>query len=104
MVVLLTASVLLSAACTEAQPDVRTHRISIRAFQYIPAQTTVTARDTVIWINQDAIPHTATADDGAWDTGSVGSQESGQVVVSKPGKHPYVCAFHPNMAGMLVIQ
>lgn len=103
MAVLLTACALL-AACTEAQPEARTHRLSIRAFQYIPARVTVAAGDTVVWINEDAVPHTATAADRAWDPGSIGSKESEHVVVSKRGEHAYVCAFHPNMNGTLVVQ
>jgi plastocyanin len=104
MGVLLAAWALLAAGCTEVQPEGRTHRISIRAFQYIPSSDTVAAGDTVVWINGDAVPHTATAADRAWDTGNIGLRQSGHVVVSKPGEHSYVCAFHPNMSGMLVIQ
>jgi plastocyanin len=95
---------LLAAGCTEGEPEGRTHRISIRAFQYTPDPDTVAAGDTIVWINEDAVPHTATAADQAWDTGNIGSNQSEQVVLSKPGEHSYVCAYHPNMSGMLVVQ
>ena len=104
MTALLCAFLLLAVACTEAPRKVRTHQINIRAFQYIPARVTVAAGDTVIWINEDAVPHTATAADRAWDTGSIGSKESGQVVMSQRGESVYVCAFHPNMSSTLVVQ
>ncbi len=98
------AACVLVPGCSEAQPEARTHRISIRAFQYIPARDTVAVGDTIVWSNEDAVPHTATAANRAWDTGSIATKQSGHVVVSKPGEHPYFCVFHPNMSGTLVVQ
>lgn len=60
--------------------------------------------DTIVWINEDLVPHTATAADSAWDTGSIGAKESGRVVVERKGRHTYVCAFHPNMKAELTVQ
>jgi plastocyanin len=102
--VLLAAWALLVTACTKAPPEARTQWISIRAFQYVPASDTVAAGDTVVWINEDAVPHTATAADQAWDTGSIETKESALVVVTKKGDYAYLCAFHPNMSGTLIVQ
>lgn len=74
----------------------RAHAVAIRGFQYAPAALTVAVGDTVVWTNEDVVPHTATAA-GAWDTGSIGARESRRVVVSAKGTHHYVCAFHPGM-------
>ena len=74
------------------------------AFQYLPIRLVIASGDTVVWVNEDAVPHTATAVDGAWDTGEVESTASGAVVVSGEGEHRYICAFHPNMSGTLVVQ
>ncbi|HEV2124622.1 MAG TPA: cupredoxin family copper-binding protein, partial [Chloroflexota bacterium] len=102
--VLLALAISVAAGCVDSGSEERTRRISIRAFQYLPASDTVAVGDTVVWINQDAVPHTATAADRAWDTGSIATKQSGHVVVSKRGEHPYICALHPNMSGTLVVQ
>lgn len=102
---LVASGLAFTAACTNAEPDApRQHRIAIRAFQYVPARLTVAAGDTVVWINEDAVPHTATAGDGRWDTGGIGAQQSGQIVAGETGEYPYVCAFHLNMTGTLVVE
>ena len=46
----------------------RTHIVTITNFQFVPAEITVNVGDTIKWINQDFIPHTATADDNSWDS------------------------------------
>lgn len=102
--VLLAAWGPLAAACTRAEPDVARHRVDIRAFQYRPARLIVAAGDTVVWINEDAVPHTASAGDRAWDTGNIPSKQSGQVVLADKGEYRYVCGFHPNMSGTLVVE
>lgn len=90
------------AGCAEAGP--RRHQVAIRGFTYEPASLTIAVGDTVVWINEDVVPHTATAADRGWDTGSVGAKSSGQVVISQQGRHSYVCAFHPNMRAELSVE
>lgn len=102
--VLLTAWVPLAASCTRAEPEATRHEVSIRAFRYEPARLTIAPGDTVVWINEDAVPHTATAADRTWNTGNIPSDRSGQVVPGGEGEYPYVCAFHPNMSGTLVVE
>ena len=94
---------LAAAACSDAKPAARTHTIAIRGFQYVPAAASVSVGDTVVWTNEDVVPHTATAAD-RWDTGSIGSRASAQVVITQKGKHAYVCAFHPAMKAELVAE
>ncbi|MBW3630336.1 MAG: cupredoxin family copper-binding protein [Gemmatimonadetes bacterium] len=90
------------AGCAEAGP--RRHEIAIRNFVYEPAALTVAVGDTVVWTNEDALPHTATATDKAWDTGSIGSKESRTVVISQKGEQSYICTLHPNMRADLTAQ
>jgi plastocyanin len=37
--------------------------------------------DTLVWSNADVVPHTAMADGGGWDTGSIPAGGEGRVVV-----------------------
>src|SRR3982750_698780 len=47
----------------------RSAKVEIVEFTYGPDPVTVQAGGKVIWLNQDTAPHTATADDGSFDTG-----------------------------------
>lgn len=88
-----------SAGCQDAKP--RRHDVTIRAFQYEPATLKVAVGDTVVWLNEDVVPHTATAADAGWDSGSIGSRGSARVVIRRKGAQSYLCAFHPNMRAEL---
>lgn len=92
----------LAAGCADAAGAAKAHSVAIRGFQYAPAALTVAVGDTVVWTNEDVVPHTATAADKAWDSGSIGSKASGRVVIDREGTHRYVCAFHPNMKAEVV--
>ncbi len=94
----------LAAGCAGGGSEARTHSIVIRNFQYVPATATVAVGDTIVWTNEDVVPHTATAADRAWDTGSIASKETGRAVVERKGRHEYVCAFHPNMKAELTAE
>jgi plastocyanin len=77
--------------------------VEIKGFAFNPATITVPAGTTVTWTNQDAAPHTATADDKSFDTGRIEQGKSGSVTFDKPGTYTYTCTFHPNMKGTVVV-
>lgn len=80
------------------------HVIEIRSFEYIPAEMSVAVGDTVVWINRDAVPHTATASDGGWDSESLGTDGSWTLVAVAGEGGEYSCTFHPNMVGRLEVR
>ncbi len=94
----------LSACARDAAREERTHTVAIRGFQYAPASITVELGDTVVWQNQDIVPHTATAEGKGLDTGSIGANASGRYVARAKGTYAYDCAFHPTMKGTLVVR
>jgi len=94
------AAVLAAAGCSD--PPARVHAVAMRGFQYVPATLNVAVGDTVAWTNEDVVPHTATAADRAWDTGSLEAKGSGRVVIARAGTHRYGCAFHPGMKAEVV--
>jgi hypothetical protein len=58
----------------------------------------------VIWRNADALPHTATANGGAFDTGIVtAGASSAPVAMGAAGTFPYHCSVHPSMVGTLTV-
>ena len=79
----------------------RTHTVTMAGMQFTPASLSVTRGDTVIWVNKDLVPHTATATNGAFDSGTIPANGTWRHKVSRTGDLQYVCAFHPTMTGAL---
>lgn len=103
---LLLAAAMLGAACQGGAepPEGRRHVVEIRGFEYHPASLEVAAGDTVVWVNHDMVPHTATAADGGWDSGSIAAGESWERVAAAEGGGEYACTFHPGMTGRLAVR
>jgi len=77
------------------------HHVEIAEFKYEPAMLEVDVGDTITWTNIDIVPHTATAKDGSWDTGSLAQGESASITVTESMSTEYICAFHPGMKAAL---
>jgi plastocyanin len=95
-------AVALATACARSTPGA--HTVEIRGFTYVPATLEVAVGDTVVWVNRDIVPHTATQDGRAWDSGSLGTALAWRVVAASPGRQLYYCTFHPTMRGVLVVR
>jgi plastocyanin len=83
--------------------SVSTSAVEIKGFAFNPPMIEVSAGTTVTWTNQDTAPHTATADDGSFDTGRLNQGQSGTFTFDHPGTYTYICTFHPNMKGTVVV-
>lgn len=77
--------------------------VDIVGFSFSPASVTVSVGDTVTWTNADAQGHTATADGGAFDTGTIARNESQAVTLTTAGTFAYHCTIHPAMTATLVV-
>ena len=84
------------AAANKAQAA--TYQVTIQGMAYQPADFAVAAGDTIIFVNNDSMPHTATAENGVFDTGMINPGQSVQVTIPE-GTHPYYCTLHPTMKG-----
>ena len=81
-------AVMLFAALGGKTPP-RTHTVEIRGMEFHPAALTVTVGDTVVWINRDIVPHTATAGSRTeWDTGALTQGQTGRYVATRAGTRP----------------
>ncbi len=92
------------AATSEAQEASATTEVDISDFKYVPEAITVAAGDTVTWTNSDEAPHTATADDEAFDTGDLDLGDEGEITFDEPGSYPYYCRFHAFMRGTVEVE
>ena len=83
----------------EAKPV--THTVTIDATSYQPARLVVHRGDTVVWVNKDVIPHTATAKSKAFDSKVLAAGASWRLTVMAKGATDYGCLFHPTMTGRI---
>jgi plastocyanin len=81
------------------------HVVEIRGMAFHPEVLKVRRGDTVVWINRDIVPHSATATrKSGWDTGTLLQGKSGQYVATREGEDPYSCKLHPVMLGKLIVR
>ena len=78
-------------------------RINVIDFAYSPARATARVGDTVTWTNAGRAPHTVTPSGGGFGTSMLAVGAAYRWVPSRTGTFAYVCAFHPQMAGTLVV-
>lgn len=108
---LMVAVAALAAATASAAGEQRqkrkpaTHTVTIDASRFTPEALTIRAGDTVVWVNRDLFPHTAT-DSGnqGFDSGSLAPGASWKHTFTARGPVSYLCLFHPTMKGRLTVR
>lgn len=88
---------------TRARADGHVHEVRISGFAFSPALLAVRPGDQIRFINTDLTPHTATARDGSWDTGTLEQGDSTVLTVSPDWSSEYFCTYHPAMTARLRI-
>ena len=68
--------------------------VSIGDNFYAPESVTINAGDTVTWNNDGAAQHSATADDGSFDTGVFNGGQSRSETFTTTGTISYFCTVH----------
>ena len=82
----------------------RTHVVTIADMQFTPSALNVAPGDTVVWINKDLVPHTATSASGAFDSGRIEARDSWRHTIRASGRFTYACAYHPTMTGTVAVK
>src|SRR5574338_920323 len=82
----------------------RAETIEIRDFAYAPGNLQVPVGASVTWTNADSAPHTATAKDGSWDTGTLKKGDATSITFDSPGDYQYYCTIHPAMKARLQVR
>ena len=80
-----------------------TWSVSIEDFYFEPANAAVQPGDTIVWTNNGAHPHTVTADDGSFDSGTLQPGQSFSWTFQAPGMVTYHCSIHPSMTGSVSV-
>jgi len=81
----------------------RADKVRIVEFFYDPDPVTVQVGGKVIWQNEDTLPHTATAEDEDFDTGTIEPGKLKSETFKQAGIYRYVCEIHPRMSGTVEV-
>jgi LPXTG-motif cell wall-anchored protein len=73
--------------------------VTMKDFSFGPSSVTVNVGESVTWTNNGPTRHSATANDGSFDTGLLPKGKSASHSFGKAGTFAYVCSIHPNMNG-----
>ncbi|MCL5962590.1 MAG: plastocyanin/azurin family copper-binding protein [Chloroflexi bacterium] len=76
----------------------------ITSWGYGPATITIHVGDRITWTNTGSMPHTVTADDGSFDSGTLNNGGTWSYTFTSPGTYTYHCAPHPWMKGTVIVQ
>jgi plastocyanin len=93
--------ILLGLGCTMT-PAGHNQQVAMEDYRFAPESLEVAVGDTVTWVNQGAVQHSATsgevgAPDGKWDSGLLSSGGSFMHVFTAAGNYHYYCLLHGSM-------
>ena len=86
----------------DAAGDAEGAAITIADFAF-GGVTEVPVGTTVVVTNTDGATHTWTAEDGTFDSGALGQDDSFEFTFTEAGEFSYFCNFHPSMTGTIVV-
>jgi plastocyanin len=82
----------------------RVHTVLIEGMRFQPEGLTVAPGDTVVWLNRDMVPHTATSASGRFDSNEIAPGKSWTHTVRATGEFNYICTYHPLMKAILRVR
>jgi plastocyanin len=94
-----------SVAGAQKQQKQATRTVLIQNFSFKPAHITVKRGTRVTWINKDMTKHTATASNGAFDSGVLRPGQSYSHTFKTAGRtNNYHCEIHHSMMGSVTVK
>jgi plastocyanin len=79
------------------------HRVVIKSADFDPAEVRAHVGDAIEWENQDIVAHTSTAADKGWNI-NLPPGKRGRTTMQAAGTFSYVCRYHPNMTGKIIVE
>ena len=80
-----------------------TVQVKISDLAFSPVEVTARVGDTIQWVNDDIVDHTATATKGGdWDVMIVAGKQA-ELQLTRAGEIDYFCRFHPFMTGKITV-
>ena len=68
------------------------YEVEIENFAYTPARLHINPGDMVEWRNRDNVMHSATSDNGIWDSGLLARDDTYTYTFNFEGVYPYHCS------------
>jgi len=113
--ILTCGAIVAAAACSSSSPTTPSNvsgtpvsivsgATSLTTTAYSPNPIVIAVGGTATWKNNDNVAHTASANDGTWDSGSIAPGASFSRAFPAAGSFPYKCTFHPGMIGTVTVQ
>ena len=103
-----TALALAVFAAATALPAASAHvaetEVKIDNFALAPQRVVVKAGTTVIWINDDDIPHTVASSTKLFKSNALDTKDKFSFTFTTPGAYEYFCSLHPHMTGTIVVE
>jgi plastocyanin len=78
--------------------------VNIDNFTFAPQNLTVKAGTTVIWRNEDDIPHTVASSTRVFKSKALDTNDSFSFTFTEPGSYTYFCSLHPHMTAKIVVE
>jgi len=78
-------------------------RVTIANFTFSPGDLTVPVGTTVVFDNDDDIPHTVVATDRSFRSQALDTTDEFRVTLTKAGEIDYFCSLHPRMTGKIIV-
>ena len=92
------------APLVRVDPGPAEGQIEIADFAFAPTPLEVPVGTSVTWTNLDPTAHTVSADDGSFDSGTLGSDARFETAFERPGTFAYLCQIHPTMRGIVRVE
>lgn len=77
--------------------------VEVARFAFGPEELRIPPGTTVRWVNKDPVVHTATSDDGVWESPSLAPGETFSFTFEEAGEYAYHCIPHPFMKARVIV-
>jgi amicyanin len=78
--------------------------VKIDNFSFTPKSLTVKAGATVVWVNQDDIPHNVVSTEKKFSSPVLDTDQNFTFTFREPGTYSYYCKIHPMMTGTVLVE
>ena len=79
------------------------YEVEIEDFVYLPSRMHINPGDGIEWRNRDFVLHSATSDNGIWDSGLLARDQRYTYLFNAEGIYPYHCSAHPSMVDTITV-
>jgi plastocyanin len=80
------------------------YKVSIQNSKFSPESLTIPVNSTVIWTNNDDMPHNVVSETGSFDSGNLSGGNTYSHQFTNGGTFTYKCTLHSNMSGTIIVR